>query len=77
MLKDPERAAVAPKLPPMGRLVRPEEVAGADRLPAPRAGGRHCRPADRDLRRRVVALNGAAQTTSTMTWQTGFLPQGC
>ncbi|MDQ0468887.1 SDR family NAD(P)-dependent oxidoreductase [Labrys wisconsinensis] len=27
MLKDPERAAVAPKLPPMGRLVRPEEVA--------------------------------------------------
>jgi 3-oxoacyl-[acyl-carrier protein] reductase len=27
MLTDPARAAVAPKLPPMGRLVRPEEVA--------------------------------------------------
>lgn len=27
MLKDPKRAAVAPKMPPMGRLVKPEEVA--------------------------------------------------
>lgn len=27
MLKDPARAAVAPKMPPMGRLVKPEEVA--------------------------------------------------
>ena len=27
MLADPARAAVAPKLPPMGRLVQPEEVA--------------------------------------------------
>lgn len=27
MLKDPKRASVAPKMPPMGRLVKPEEVA--------------------------------------------------
>lgn len=27
MLTDPQRAAVAPKLPPMGRLIQPEEVA--------------------------------------------------
>lgn len=27
MLRDPRRAAVAPKLPPIGRFVRPEEVA--------------------------------------------------
>lgn len=27
MLRDPKRAAVAPKMPPMGRLVQPEEVA--------------------------------------------------
>lgn len=27
MLRDPHRAAVTPKLPPIGRLVRPEEVA--------------------------------------------------
>ncbi|POR55601.1 SDR family NAD(P)-dependent oxidoreductase [Bosea psychrotolerans] len=27
MLKDPRRASVAPKMPPMGRLVKPEEVA--------------------------------------------------
>lgn len=27
MLKDPERASVAPRMPPMGRLVKPEEVA--------------------------------------------------
>jgi NAD(P)-dependent dehydrogenase (short-subunit alcohol dehydrogenase family) len=29
MLKDPARADVAPKLPPTGRFIRPEEVAGA------------------------------------------------
>ncbi|OAF15998.1 SDR family NAD(P)-dependent oxidoreductase [Bradyrhizobium neotropicale] len=29
MLKDPTRADVAPKLPPIGRFIRPEEVAGA------------------------------------------------
>ena len=28
MLRDPARASVAPKLPPIGRLVRPAEVAG-------------------------------------------------
>jgi NAD(P)-dependent dehydrogenase (short-subunit alcohol dehydrogenase family) len=28
MLRDPERAASAPKMPPIGRYVRPEEVAG-------------------------------------------------
>ncbi len=28
MLRDPARASVAPKLPPIGRLVRPQEVAG-------------------------------------------------
>lgn len=28
MLQDPARAGVAPKLPPIGRLIRPEEVAG-------------------------------------------------
>ncbi len=28
MLKDPARASEAPKVPPLGRLVRPEEVAG-------------------------------------------------
>ena len=28
MLRDPARASVAPTLPPIGRLVRPEEVAG-------------------------------------------------
>ncbi len=28
MLRDPARAGVAPKLPPIGRLIRPEEVAG-------------------------------------------------
>lgn len=27
MLKDPSRAAVAPRIPPMGRLIRPDEVA--------------------------------------------------
>lgn len=27
MLRDPKRASVAPKMPPMGRLVKPEEVA--------------------------------------------------
>ncbi|GGF51217.1 oxidoreductase [Azorhizobium oxalatiphilum] len=27
MLKDPNRASVAPKMPPMGRLVKPEEIA--------------------------------------------------
>ncbi|MGO4287798.1 SDR family oxidoreductase [Bosea sp. TAB14] len=27
MLRDPNRASVAPKMPPMGRLVKPEEVA--------------------------------------------------
>jgi 3-oxoacyl-[acyl-carrier protein] reductase len=27
MLRDPARASVAPKLPPIGRLIRPEEVA--------------------------------------------------
>lgn len=27
MLTDPQRAAVAPRLPPLGRLIRPEEVA--------------------------------------------------
>jgi NAD(P)-dependent dehydrogenase (short-subunit alcohol dehydrogenase family) len=29
MLKDPTRANVAPKLPPIGRFIRPEEVAHA------------------------------------------------
>lgn len=29
MLNDPARASVAPKLPPIGRLIRPEEVAAA------------------------------------------------
>jgi NAD(P)-dependent dehydrogenase (short-subunit alcohol dehydrogenase family) len=29
MLKDPSRAGVAPKLPPIGRFIRPEEVAHA------------------------------------------------
>ncbi len=29
MLSDPARASVAPKLPPIGRLIRPEEVAAA------------------------------------------------
>ncbi len=29
MLSDPGRASVAPRLPPIGRLIRPEEVAGA------------------------------------------------
>jgi NAD(P)-dependent dehydrogenase (short-subunit alcohol dehydrogenase family) len=29
MLKDPTRAAIAPKLPPIGRFIRPEEVAHA------------------------------------------------
>jgi NAD(P)-dependent dehydrogenase (short-subunit alcohol dehydrogenase family) len=29
MLRDPARGGVAPKLPPLGRFVRPEEVAGA------------------------------------------------
>lgn len=28
MLRDPARSAVAPRLPPIGRFVRPEEVAG-------------------------------------------------
>lgn len=28
MLKDPSRASVTPKLPPMGRFVQPEEIAG-------------------------------------------------
>jgi NAD(P)-dependent dehydrogenase (short-subunit alcohol dehydrogenase family) len=27
MLKDPAREGVAPKLPPIGRLIRPEEIA--------------------------------------------------
>jgi NAD(P)-dependent dehydrogenase (short-subunit alcohol dehydrogenase family) len=27
MLRDPARAAAAPRLPPLGRLIRPEEVA--------------------------------------------------
>jgi NAD(P)-dependent dehydrogenase (short-subunit alcohol dehydrogenase family) len=29
MLKDPSRADVVPKLPPIGRYIRPEEVAHA------------------------------------------------
>ncbi|MEH2492178.1 NAD(P)-dependent dehydrogenase (short-subunit alcohol dehydrogenase family) [Bradyrhizobium sp. AZCC 2230] len=29
MLKDPTRANVAPKLPPIGRFIQPEEVAAA------------------------------------------------
>jgi len=29
MLKDPTRATVAPKLPPIGRFIQPEEVASA------------------------------------------------
>ncbi len=28
MLRDPARSAVAPRMPPMGRFVRPEEIAG-------------------------------------------------
>ena len=27
MLRDPKRASVAPKLPPIGRMIQPEEVA--------------------------------------------------
>ncbi|MCX7374520.1 MAG: SDR family NAD(P)-dependent oxidoreductase [Alphaproteobacteria bacterium] len=39
MLRDPARAAVAPKLPPIGRLIRPEEVAAlAVFLLGPEAG---------------------------------------
>ena len=29
MLTDPSRGAVTPKLPPLGRFIRPEEVAAA------------------------------------------------
>ncbi len=29
MLENPSRADVAPRLPPLGRYIRPEEVAGA------------------------------------------------
>lgn len=39
MLRDPARAGIAPKLPPIGRLVRPEEVAAlAAFLLGPEAG---------------------------------------
>jgi NAD(P)-dependent dehydrogenase (short-subunit alcohol dehydrogenase family) len=27
MLADPERAAISPEIPPLGRLIRPDEVA--------------------------------------------------
>ena len=39
MLRDPARSAVVPKLPPIGRYVRPEEVAALTAfLLAPEAG---------------------------------------
>ena len=39
MLRDPPRSSVAPKLPPMGRFVRPEEVAGLVAFLLPEDGG--------------------------------------
>ena len=49
MLADPARAATPPKLPPIGRLIRADEVAGTRGLPAVRRGRRHHRAGPADL----------------------------
>ena len=58
MLLDPERAGVAPRLPPIGRFIKPEEVAALTAfLLSVEAGGHHG-PANRGLRRGVVVNSG-------------------
>ena len=51
LLHDPQRASSAPKQPPIGRFVKPEEVAALTAFLAVTGSGSHHRPADRHLRR--------------------------
>ena len=62
MLVDPARAAVAPKLPPMGRLVKARGGGRAGRLPALARGRRGHGPGHRRLRRRLAAQVDAAMS---------------